>query len=161
MQGLPLGHQIFCENFKEQEQHGVVFSVWIVLEGETQSRLSKRYLGVIRFIVHVLQLLPNLRFTQQNLCYISLWYTLTYLLRFFSCLRVNVTLSVISTLFGGLLHFNFETIMKNVLMKCHVCSWHFCERNVNVETHTKHGSRLQDPRLGGGSDVNGEQGSLL
>ena len=68
---------------------------------------------------------------------------------------------MISTLFGGLVHFNFETIMKKVLMKCHVCSWHFCERNVNVETHTKHGSWLQDPRLGGGSDVNGEQGSLL
>ena len=82
--------------------------------------------------------------------------TLTYLLRFFPCLRGNVTLSMMSTLFSGLLHFSFETIMKNVLMKHHVCRWHFCARNVNVETHMKHGSRLQDTRLGGGNDVNGE-----
>jgi len=40
---MSLGHQIFCENFKEQEQHGVVFSVWTVLEGDTQSRLSKSF----------------------------------------------------------------------------------------------------------------------
>lgn len=78
-----MGHQNFCETFKEQEQRGVVFFVWIVLKGETQSWLPTRYVGVIRFIVHVLQLLPNLRFTQQNLCGISLGYTLTYFVAVF------------------------------------------------------------------------------